>query len=171
VHAYPVDLFDNVQFGGALPRGNLKEIVPTVFWVLCLFALWCLREQAHFYDTAISVMARARVDLLRRRRVYSLRSYLGADQLLDVAVQDALAGHWVAQLHELRVEIEAVHGRADHDEHRVAHLQERHHHLVKDGQVHVRGLLAVDDLGTYTAQSVRTHKERNYADLWVQIAL
>jgi hypothetical protein len=79
---------------------------------------------------------------------------LWAYQFLYIAMEDTLARGRVTELHQFRVEIKTVYGRADHDENRVTHLEQRHHHFVKDSQVHVRGLFAIDNLGTYTTQSV-----------------
>jgi hypothetical protein len=77
-----------------------------------------------------------------------------ADEVHLVHGEDVLPRGGVLQVDELRVEVEAVHGSADHDEDALPHLQQGHDDLVEHRQVHVGRLFTVDHFGSDTAKGV-----------------
>jgi hypothetical protein len=90
--------------------------------------------------------ARARLLGLPRRRTAAL----------DVPHVEHAPALVVAHLGQLRVEIERAERRRDADRGRPLHLHQRHNDLVEHAQVHVRRLLAVDDVGADALQRVRS---------------
>jgi hypothetical protein len=45
-------------------------------------------------------------------------------------------------------------GRRDHDEHGLAHLEQWHDDLVEHAEIHVRRLLAIDDVAAHASEGV-----------------